>query len=244
MYSVYKHTFKETNKCYIGYTKFLIIERLKKHHTNAMSNIQTKFYRAIRKYGIESISSEILFTTEDEILAKQKEIEFIKMYDSFKKGYNMTLGGDGGDIISCLTEKRKNIYLNKIKHNSYKENNGRYCGKTDDECILLTINEIINKQKVLSNREWIRTAKEFGYPQSFSKNRFNGNFKFFIECIKNKCNEMDIYYNNEIFVYKKTLEHRKKLSHSCTGKNWFNDGKTNFLINSKLKKSNYIEGRL
>jgi len=111
MYSVYKHTFKETNKCYIGYTKFLIIERLKKHHTNAMSNIQTKFYRAIRKYGIESISSEILFTTEDEILAKQKEIEFIKMYDSFKKGYNMTLGGDGKANFLINSKLKKSNYI-------------------------------------------------------------------------------------------------------------------------------------
>lgn len=35
------------------------------------------------------------------------EIFFITDYDSFKNGYNSTLGGDGGDTISMKSKEQK-----------------------------------------------------------------------------------------------------------------------------------------
>lgn len=52
-------------------------------------------YRAIRKYGVENFYYEIL---EDDIPLNQldeKEIYYIEKYNSYKKGYNSTKGGDG-----------------------------------------------------------------------------------------------------------------------------------------------------
>jgi hypothetical protein len=55
------HTFKETNKSYIGYTGLTLSKRLHKHVTNSQAGHNTHFYKAIRKYGLKSIVSKIIF---------------------------------------------------------------------------------------------------------------------------------------------------------------------------------------
>lgn len=54
------------------------------------------FYRAIIKYGWDSIEHEILYSNLSEETAKKKEIELIEKYNTnnTKFGYNKTLGGD------------------------------------------------------------------------------------------------------------------------------------------------------
>lgn len=56
-------------------------------------NYNYPLYRAIRKYGIENFSFEIL---EECLISElnQKEVEYVKQYDTFFHGYNQTLGGD------------------------------------------------------------------------------------------------------------------------------------------------------
>ena len=94
-YEVYCHTNTLNNKSYIGYTSQSTLTRLQKHILNANYGIQSHFYRAIRKYGIEVFSTKILFKTD--ILEEALEMEkyYIKEYDSIVNGYNMTSGGTG-----------------------------------------------------------------------------------------------------------------------------------------------------
>jgi DNA-binding transcriptional regulator YhcF (GntR family) len=57
-----------------------------------------KIYKAINKYGRDSFYIELL---EDNISIDDldsKEIEYIEKYNSFKKGYNSTVGGDSKTI--------------------------------------------------------------------------------------------------------------------------------------------------
>ena len=54
----------------------------------------TKFYRAIRKYGEENFYIELLETVPIQDL-NEREKYWINYYDSYNNGYNSTLGGDG-----------------------------------------------------------------------------------------------------------------------------------------------------
>ena len=53
-----------------------------------------KIYRAINKYGAEHFSIHLVEECPDEEL-NNKEIYWIGRYNSYEKGYNSTLGGEG-----------------------------------------------------------------------------------------------------------------------------------------------------
>lgn len=109
-YIVYKHTNKINKKCYIGITSQTPNKRWgngegykPKSPTNG-----AYFYNAIKKYGWDNFTHEILFTglTHDE--ANQKEIELIQQYKSNQRkyGYNLDKGGNGSNRISEETRQR------------------------------------------------------------------------------------------------------------------------------------------
>ncbi len=93
---IYKIENLITHQKYIGQSK-QIEKRWAKHKSVAYNekdhSYQLPLYRAIRKYGLENFSFEII----EECLCSQlneKEIYYIKQFDTFFNGYNMTLGGE------------------------------------------------------------------------------------------------------------------------------------------------------
>lgn len=94
---IYKFTNRINDKVYIGQT-YNLQTRLNSHKSKAL-NTKNKFYNAIRKYGWENFELSILSTitanTKEELssLLDKLEIEYIKQYNSYKSGYNSTLGG-------------------------------------------------------------------------------------------------------------------------------------------------------
>jgi group I intron endonuclease len=102
---VYKITNQINGKSYIGYTKLSADNRWSQHTYDALHNRDNrKFYNAIRKYGLDIWIVESLCTVETIAEAKTKEIEYIALYDSYNKGYNATLGGDGNNGIIMSEE--------------------------------------------------------------------------------------------------------------------------------------------
>lgn len=96
---IYKYENKINKKVYIGQTKCSLHKRHIKHLTQMRRNYDDYFHRALRKYGVENFELSIV---EDNIpidKLDEKEIYYIKEYDSFytsNKGYNMTKGGKWG----------------------------------------------------------------------------------------------------------------------------------------------------
>jgi hypothetical protein len=123
------------DKSYIGYTSKSLEERLHKHILNALSGIDTKFYRDIRKHGPKNIISKILIECNNEIKVKQLERDYIKQYNTFKNGLNSTEGGDGGDIINSLDDKKYRKFINVRKKLSIGNKNPNYSGYTDEQII-------------------------------------------------------------------------------------------------------------
>lgn len=91
---VYKHTNKVNGKIYIGITSKNPQDRWK----NGKGYFKGSYFRsAIDKYGWDNFTHEILIKNIDENLAKTKESELIKYFQSNQRlfGYNLTNGGDG-----------------------------------------------------------------------------------------------------------------------------------------------------
>lgn len=82
-------------KEYVGQTKDTVEMRWRKHIDNAKNNpYKQVITQAIAKYGEENFLIEEIAKCPVEDLDKW-EIFYIKKYDTFQNGYNMTLGGNG-----------------------------------------------------------------------------------------------------------------------------------------------------
>ncbi len=99
-YYVYKHT-APSGKSYIGITSNNPLYRWQ----NGLGYTgQPKFYKAIKKYGWDNISHEILEEGLTKEQACEKEIAYIKQYDSFNNGYNASAGGEWNNLKYLLGE--------------------------------------------------------------------------------------------------------------------------------------------
>ena len=108
-YCVYKHTNTFNDKCYIGITS----QHPNKRWLNGYgySKTQPKFYNAIKKYGWDSFTHEILFENLTFEKANQKEIELIAFYNSCEDGYNISTGGSGNPGHEVTPEMRKQMSI-------------------------------------------------------------------------------------------------------------------------------------
>lgn len=114
---IYKITNLVNDKLYIGQTSTTLERRFRQHQVAAFTlNLKYPLYRAMRKYGIESFTIELV----EEVAADQlneREQFYIKQYESFAplgKGYNATRGGEGNilldyDLIYKLWDEGKSI---------------------------------------------------------------------------------------------------------------------------------------
>ena len=91
---IYQITNDINGKIYIGKTEFSIEKRFKEHCSDAFRerNEKRPLYAAMRKYGIEHFHIELLEETDN---PEERETFWIEKKQSFKFGYNATLGGDG-----------------------------------------------------------------------------------------------------------------------------------------------------
>ena len=90
---IYKITNTLNGKVYIGKTERTVEERFKEHCRDYLRvDISNRpLYRAFSKYGIENFQVETLEETE---IPEERERFWIEYYQSFKNGYNATIGGD------------------------------------------------------------------------------------------------------------------------------------------------------
>lgn len=145
MIGIYKIENLVNGKVYIGQAQD--IEKRWKSHKSHMNTSNQVLYLAMRKYGFENFSFEILIECEEELLDLM-EIYYIKKYNSYihwenSNGYNMTTGGQSnttrGHKMSLytrkkLSEKAKNRSLETRKRIS-ESKIGRKLSKREVEVI-------------------------------------------------------------------------------------------------------------
>ena len=110
---IYQITNDINQKIYIGKTEFSIGKRFKEHCSDAFRerNEKRPLYNAMRKYGVEHFHIELIEETDN---PEEREIYWIEKKQSFKNGYNATIGGDGRkyidyDLVIATYQELKNI---------------------------------------------------------------------------------------------------------------------------------------
>lgn len=104
---IYKITNKLNGKCYIGQS--IDIHHRWYTHKNPKTWVADKgkvLYRAFVKYGIENFTFEII----EECPRKQLDIRekyWVRYFDSYSNGYNMTKGGQGNNHRDWLRKSKK-----------------------------------------------------------------------------------------------------------------------------------------
>ena len=154
---VYKVTNVNNNKVYIGKTVKQLSTRKANHYSQARGGSETNFHRALRKYKRDDFIWEVIgeYNSKDEM--DSAEIKYISEYNTYKNGYNMTEGGDGG---SHTLYKKGSAGWRRIKHKLGKWENGNP-GATDEA--------IIKRIETFKNTTWVRGESHGNYGHSHNK---------------------------------------------------------------------------
>lgn len=104
-YVVYIHRNKLNGKVYVGQTCQLS-ERWKGKGKNYFNSI--KFYNALKKYGWDNFTHEVIYSNLNKEAADRLEKELICKYNSIKNGYNLKEGGSRGNLSKESLKKISN----------------------------------------------------------------------------------------------------------------------------------------
>lgn len=116
---VYMHKNLVNGKVYIGQTCDLS-ERWRGSGKNYFNSI--KFFNAIKKYGWDSFSHEVLYDNLNQEAADILEKELIEKYDSIRSGYNLKEGGARGQLSQeSLKKMGDSIRRGFIEHPERRE---------------------------------------------------------------------------------------------------------------------------
>lgn len=113
---IYKIYNDINDKVYIGKTNYLLEKRFQEHIRDSRKNQENRpLYNAMNKYGVEHFKIEQIEKCDVQI-ADEREKYWIELLQTFKYGYNATLGGDGKSYLDYEL-----IYATYLETNSVKE---------------------------------------------------------------------------------------------------------------------------
>lgn len=194
---IYKVTNKINGKIYIGQTS--------KNDPNYLGSGPV-IMKAVKKYGRDSFIKEIIEFCDSRELLNEREIFWIKFYNSTDRdtGYNISTGGNGGNLGDLVNEK--------ISRQSYEHMKGNTLRKGKDP---------INKGVPMSEeqKDKLRKPKSENHKKNLSVAAMNRPKKKII-CINNgliytmkdAANELGLTIPNIISVLKGRAEKTKGYS--------------------------------
>ena len=189
IYSIYKSTNKINNKVYIGFDSSWP-SRIQQHKHNSKNKSQ-KFYCAIRKYGWDNFTWELLYQSSDkDHTLNFMENYFILEYNSYENGYNSTLGGDAPTLgITASPETCEKMSISLKNHWSTPQ------GKKTKSSV--------------SKKNWDRIEYRSLYEKTYTIISPAG-LEYTVTNLRKFCDENGIRHTN---MYKVTSGKRK----SCSG---------------------------
>ena len=141
---IYKITNNINGKVYIGKTNKTIMKKFKKHCEDSLKYKERPLYRAFNKYGIKSFSVNEIEECNPNIV-NEREKYWIEYYNSFKNGYNATLGGDGKSYLDY-----------DLIYKTYKEiksitETAKIIGCSKDSVKIVLENYHVSQKEILNN---------------------------------------------------------------------------------------------
>lgn len=195
MIGIYKITNKINGHCYIGQSVDIATRWI--HHKNyPVEKSKYPLYLAFKKYGIENFSFDLIEECSIDEL-NEKEIFYIKHFNSYFNGYNQTLGGSGskGFIVKISMNDLYEIYDLLINSNFTQKEIAKIYNLGED-----TISEI--------NQGKTRQLDGYNYP--LRNNRKDKNYC--IDCGKEILSKSTRCEScNKIFIRKIERPSREKL---------------------------------
>jgi group I intron endonuclease len=143
---IYKITNKITNKIYIGQTTRNINKRFEEHTTN--NKYASYLTTSINKYGKDNFTIDIIcYCFSKEELNKQ-EIFFIFKYKTYDKtkGYNISLGGQGGNLGEVVNQK-----ISKSKKKYFEVESNRLLNKLTQKIVKNTKEQKLLHKEITLN---------------------------------------------------------------------------------------------
>ena len=119
---IYKTTNNTNGKIYIG----------KKHSKKFVKDYYGSgklINRAIDKYGLENFTVEMIEECETLEELNNREVYYIEFFNShfsLGNGYNIDLGGDGGNLIGLLPDIEYNSFILDCKRRAKGQSNPNY----------------------------------------------------------------------------------------------------------------------
>jgi group I intron endonuclease len=161
MYKIYLIINLENLKKYIGITKYSLEERFYQHIKRGFLLTE-----AIKKYGKEKFSIELIEEVESPERAYELEIFYIKKYNTKAPfGYNLTDGGDGifgwqpsDEYRKECSERAKELHKNKKvgmygkKHNDETKRKMSEASKGNKNCLGRILSEETKLKISTSNK--------------------------------------------------------------------------------------------
>ena len=113
---IYKIYNDINDKIYIGKTNYSLEKRFQEHIRDSRKNQENRpLYNAMNKYGVEHFKIEQIEECDIQVV-DEREKYWIEFLQTFKYGYNATLGGDGKSYLDYEL-----IYATYLETNSVKE---------------------------------------------------------------------------------------------------------------------------
>jgi len=173
-----------SGKSYIGQTKDEHKRRLCFRPTKYYSG--SKFDNAIKKYGVDSFTYEVLYSNEYSSFEEatsdlnEKERYYIAKYDSYRNGYNMTLGGEGVRGFRLEGESKERMIIHLKEH--YLAHPNPFQGKKHSE----------STRKLLSELAKNRTGERAAM---YGKHLSERQKAILRECAKKRKGSLNSFYN-------------------------------------------------
>ena len=123
---VYKATNTHTNKAYVGLTETTLKKRIERHWGDRNKYVNNKFKNALKKYGKNAFTWEVLrkCATVEEL--DYYEQFYITEHDTFHNGYNSTTGGYNGYMTNKKLDELDGIKLSALVVGSSARRSKRY----------------------------------------------------------------------------------------------------------------------
>lgn len=173
---------------YVGQTTQTLKKRKAAHLNLAYRGSTYYFHRSIKKYGKQNFSWEVIYKASSFEELNEKEMEYIKKYNTFSKfGYNLTEGGRGttGWKHSDDTKEKirkfaisSNACKNLIDYNQNEENKKRLSDELKGKTYEMRFGDekakqmIKDKQRLYNDKYGLQKSSEIR--EKISKNSKSG----------------------------------------------------------------------